>query len=63
MLEREAARMQERRAELQDARAEMLALSAEEAYDELSGIQGADVARWNWGDLHALTTDHAEETT
>jgi len=38
-----------------DGRDEMLALSAEEAYDELSGIQGTDVARWNWGDLHALT--------
>ncbi|WP_193307764.1 penicillin acylase family protein, partial [Mycobacterium tuberculosis] len=27
---------------------EMLALSAEEAYDELSELQGTDVARWNW---------------
>jgi penicillin amidase len=38
-----------------EGRDAMLALSAEEAYDELSGIQGTDVARWNWGDLHALT--------
>jgi penicillin amidase len=34
---------------------EMLALSAEDAYDELSAIQGTADARWNWGDLHALT--------
>ncbi|WP_374093865.1 penicillin acylase family protein [Microbacterium sp. BLY] len=38
-----------------DGRDEMLALSAEQAYDELSALQGTDVARWNWGDLHALT--------
>lgn len=38
-----------------EGRDEMLALSAEEAYDELSALQGTDVARWNWGDLHALT--------
>lgn len=34
---------------------EMLALSAEEAYDELSALQGPDAVRWNWGDLHAIT--------
>jgi len=34
---------------------EMLALSAEEAYDELSRLQGTAVDAWNWGDLHALT--------
>ncbi|GAT74665.1 penicillin amidase family protein [Microbacterium sp. HM58-2] len=34
---------------------EMLALSAEEAYDELASLQGTAVSRWNWGDLHALT--------
>ena len=34
---------------------EMLALSAEEAYAELSARQGTDVDAWNWGDLHALT--------
>lgn len=36
-------------------RDEMLALSAEEAYDELSSVQGTDLTRWNWGDLHAIT--------
>jgi penicillin amidase len=34
---------------------EMLARSAEDAYDELSARQGTDVNRWNWGDLHAIT--------
>lgn len=34
---------------------EMLALSAEEAYDELSALQGTDQRHWNWGDLHAIT--------
>lgn len=34
---------------------EMLALSAEQAYDEISGIQGTAVSRWNWGTLHAIT--------
>jgi penicillin amidase len=34
---------------------EMLALSAEEAYDELSKLQGTVVSRWSWGDLHAIT--------
>lgn len=34
---------------------EMLALSAEQAYAELSKLQGADVTGWNWGTLHALT--------
>ncbi|WP_331709740.1 penicillin acylase family protein [Microbacterium sp. H83] len=34
---------------------EMLALSAEEAYDELSALQGSAVTAWNWGDLHAIT--------
>ena len=38
-----------------DGMTEMLELSAEEAYDELSAVQGTTVARWNWGDLHALT--------
>lgn len=33
----------------------MLALSAEEAYDELSALQGTNVDAWNWGDLHAIT--------
>lgn len=36
-------------------RDEMLALSAEQAYDELSGLQGSAISRWNWGDLHAIT--------
>ncbi|MGM1018389.1 MAG: penicillin acylase family protein [Actinomycetota bacterium] len=40
------------------SRDEMLALSAEQAYDELAAIQGEAVARWNWGDLHALTLTH-----
>lgn len=34
---------------------EMLALSAEEAYDELSALQGTTVSAWRWGDLHAIT--------
>lgn len=34
---------------------EMLALSAEQAYDELAAVQGEDVTGWNWGTLHALT--------
>src|SRR5690606_2097326 len=34
---------------------EMLALSAEQAYDELAALQGEATARWNWGNLHALT--------
>ncbi|MGF3057400.1 penicillin acylase family protein [Microbacterium sp. YY-01] len=38
---------------------EMLALSAEQAYDELRELQGDKVERWNWGDLHALTLTHA----
>ncbi|MDR6866974.1 penicillin amidase [Microbacterium resistens] len=39
-------------------RDEMLARSAEDAYDELSAIQGTDVNRWSWGDLHAITLTH-----
>jgi len=42
-----------------DGMDEMLALSAEQAYDELSGLQGSAVARWNWGDLHAITLTSA----
>lgn len=38
-----------------DGMEEMLALSAEEAYDELAALQGTTVTRWNWGDLHAIT--------
>ncbi|WP_260857323.1 penicillin acylase family protein [Microbacterium sp. 1.5R] len=38
-----------------DGRDEMLALSAEQAYDELSRLQGTDVDGWNWGALHAIT--------
>ncbi|MGM7670767.1 penicillin acylase family protein [Microbacterium sp. A93] len=34
---------------------EMLALSAEDAYDELVSLQGNVTARWNWGSLHAIT--------
>ncbi|WP_230103988.1 penicillin acylase family protein [Microbacterium sp. Bi121] len=34
---------------------EMLALSAEDAYDELVALQGNVTARWNWGGLHAIT--------
>lgn len=34
---------------------EMLALSAEDAYEELVSLQGNVVARWNWGGLHAIT--------
>ncbi|WP_223623611.1 penicillin acylase family protein [Microbacterium sp. EST19A] len=38
-----------------DGMEEMLALSAEDAYDELAAIQGTTISRWNWGDLHAIT--------
>lgn len=38
-----------------DGMDEMLALSAEDAYDELAGLQGDAVDRWNWGSLHAIT--------
>lgn len=38
-----------------DGMEEMLALSAEDAYDELAALQGTAVAMWNWGDLHAIT--------
>ena len=34
---------------------EMLARSAEDAYDRLVELQGDNPARWNWGSLHALT--------
>lgn len=38
-----------------DGMDEMLALSAEQAYDELASLQGDVVSRWNWGSLHAIT--------
>lgn len=38
-----------------DGMDEILALSAEEAYDELVSLQGAVTSRWNWGALHAIT--------
>ena len=41
------------------SRNEMLALSATQAYDELAGLQGEDVKRWNWGSLHALPLVHS----
>jgi penicillin amidase len=34
---------------------EMLALSAEDAYRELSTLQGTTISAWNWGRLHAIT--------
>lgn len=34
---------------------EMLALSAEDAYTELSTLQGTTISAWNWGRLHAIT--------
>ncbi|WP_336644767.1 penicillin acylase family protein [Microbacterium sp. USHLN186] len=37
----------------------MLALSADQAYDELAALQGGDVNGWNWGSLHALSLRHA----
>lgn len=36
-------------------REQMLALSAEQAYEELSSRQGTTMSRWNWGGLHAIT--------
>jgi penicillin amidase len=38
-----------------DGMDEMLALSAEQAYDELVSLQGDVASRWNWGTLHAIT--------
>lgn len=38
-----------------DGMDEMLALSAEQAYDELVSLQGNAPSRWNWGALHAIT--------
>lgn len=38
-----------------DGMEQMLALSAEEAYDELAALQGTTVSRWSWGELHAIT--------
>lgn len=37
-----------------DGQAEMLAYSANEAYDRLVALQGDNPARWSWGELHAL---------
>ena len=36
-------------------KSEMIAHAAELATTELVGLQGNDVSRWNWGDLHALS--------
>ncbi|HWI31498.1 MAG TPA: penicillin acylase family protein [Microbacterium sp.] len=36
-------------------RDEMLAYAATAAYDELVSRQGANAAKWNWGDLHTIT--------
>ena len=33
---------------------EMLAFSAEQAYEELRDLQGDDLRRWNWGSLHQI---------
>ena len=33
---------------------EMLAFSAEQAYEELKDLQGEDVRQWNWGSLHEI---------
>lgn len=41
-----------------DGRNAMLALSAEQAYDELVSLQGDAPALWNWGSLHAITLTH-----
>src|SRR5690606_2900160 len=38
-----------------DGMDEMLALSAEQAYDELVSLQGNITSQWNWGSLHAIT--------
>jgi penicillin amidase len=37
---------------------DMLALSAEGAYQRLADLQGKDPTRWNWGELHALFLRH-----
>lgn len=37
-----------------DSRDEMLAFSAEQAYEELTDLQGTDVRHWNWGSLHQI---------
>ncbi|QTV80327.1 penicillin acylase family protein [Microbacterium sp. NIBRBAC000506063] len=36
----------------------MLAVTAEQAYDELVSLQGPTMSRWNWGGLHAITLTH-----
>ncbi|MFB7249391.1 penicillin acylase family protein [Microbacterium sp. NPDC056234] len=38
-----------------DGKDAMLKLSAEQAYDELAGLQGETPSRWSWGGLHALS--------
>lgn len=38
-----------------NSRTALLSLAAEQAYDELVTLQGTDQAKWNWGDLHAIT--------
>lgn len=38
-----------------DTMEDMLALSAEQAYEEIVALQGDVPARWNWGGLHAIT--------
>ncbi|QMU96811.1 penicillin acylase family protein [Microbacterium esteraromaticum] len=42
-----------------DGMESMLALSADQAYDELAELQGEDVTAWRWGDLHALSLTHS----
>lgn len=37
---------------------EMLAQSAEDAYERLVSLQGDNPAHWNWGALHALSLTH-----
>lgn len=37
---------------------EMLVLAAQQAYEELVTLQGANQSKWNWGKLHALPLTH-----
>ncbi|GAA3919124.1 penicillin acylase family protein [Microbacterium invictum] len=41
-----------------DGQEEMLARSAEDAYERLVSLQGDNATLWNWGSLHALPLTH-----
>lgn len=37
---------------------DLLVAAAQNAYDELTELQGTDQSKWNWGELHAITLTH-----